>query len=141
MKRDASSTSPVYSRAIRIRILSGMAARLSIYSVDGKVVQSKATSVLVTHMSPDSIEFMSHLKLPVGPRVLLQFDLELLDWQFRLTGHTDWQRREDNLYRYRCSLTPEPSIRRAIVQALCDVLQQMNPEGTKVHFIYRMMVR
>jgi hypothetical protein len=141
MMPQPSNASPASSRAIRIRMQAGTVARLSVYSVNGIVVQSKEAVVLIHRMSTDSIEFMSHLQFPVGPKVLLQFDIAFLDWQFRLIGRTDWQRREDNQYLYRCTLTPEPAIRQALVQALGDMMQRMNPEGAKVHFMYRMLAK
>jgi|GEM_PF-1137716 len=141
MKPNANRTIRTNSRAIRIRMQAGTVARLSIFSVDGVVVQSKEAALLVTRMSTDSVEFLSCLQLPVGPGVLLQFDIAFLDWQFRLIGHADWQRQEDNQYLYRCTLSPEPAIREALVQALGDMMQRTNPEGAKVHLMYRLLAR
>ncbi|WP_110046990.1 hypothetical protein [Paenibacillus cellulosilyticus] len=126
-------------RSIRIRLESGTVAHVSICSIDGRSVQTRAAKVLVNYLSTDSIEFMTYLKLPADSKLELHFDLRFNEWHFSLVGHLDSRlgTRDGNLYVYQCALQPDTNIRKAIVRALEQVLQRMSPGATYVHALYR----
>mgnify|MGYP001176813803 CR=1 FL=1 len=126
-------------RSIRIRMEGGTVAHVSICSGDGRPVQTRAAKVLVNYLSADSIEFMTYLKLQADKRLELHFDLQFNEWHFSLIGELElhqWKR-DGNQYVYQCALQPDPHIRGAIIRALEQMLQRMNPSATFVHAIYR----
>ncbi|WP_317971416.1 hypothetical protein [Paenibacillus sp. CCS19] len=126
-------------RSIRIRMESGTIAHVSICSVDGRPVHTRAAKVFVNYLSGDSIAFMTYLKLPVGKRLELHFDLQFHEWHFSLIGQLEAQiwKRDGNQYVYECALQPDSNIRKAIVRALEQTLQRMNPTAAFVHALYR----
>jgi hypothetical protein len=126
-------------RSIRIRMESGTVAHVSICSIDGRPVRTRAAKVLVNYLSADSIEFMTYLRLQADARLELHFDLQFHEWQFSLIGHlaTMLGKRDGNLYVYQCELQPDTKIRAAIVRALEQALQRMSPGATYVHALYR----
>lgn len=126
-------------RSIRIRMESGTIAHVSICSVNGQPVQTRAAKVFVNYLSGDSIEFMTYLKLQADSRLELHFDLQFNEWHFSLVGQLEAQhgKRDGNQYIYQCALQPDPNIRTAIVRALEQLLQRMSPGATYVHAMYR----
>ncbi|GMK41150.1 hypothetical protein PCCS19_42060 [Paenibacillus sp. CCS19] len=102
-------------------------------------MHTRAAKVFVNYLSGDSIAFMTYLKLPVGKRLELHFDLQFHEWHFSLIGQLEAQiwKRDGNQYVYECALQPDSNIRKAIVRALEQTLQRMNPTAAFVHALYR----
>ncbi|AZN40013.1 PilZ domain-containing protein [Paenibacillus albus] len=122
---------------IRIRLREGAQAEVSICHIQGKGVDSAASTVLLHNMSPAGLRFQSYLRFPVSKSYLLQFSITLDEWQFCLLGHVVWRRKEDNYYVYGCSFIPDEEIRKAIMCALLAKLKAMSPRETRIHELYR----
>lgn len=130
-------TKQVSRKDVRIRLREGIQAKVSIAHVFDSSVETGHTPVLLNDMSPSGLQFAAHLRFPVSKDYSIRLLVEFAEWQFSLIGHVVWRRREENLYVYGVELLPDRRLQAAIVRALQEKLQRMNPNRDRIHRIYR----
>lgn len=85
----------------RVELFYPLRAEMTISEIKGKKADLGKTDVLIEDIGPGGIRFMSHIRLPVSPEILLHFTMVLFNQQVDVKGHTVWSRRLKNgLYVY-----------------------------------------
>ncbi|MCQ6558848.1 PilZ domain-containing protein [Paenibacillus mendelii] len=122
---------------VRIRLRDGVQAKVSIFRVFDRNVDSKDTPILLNNMSPSGLQFAANLRFPVSRDYSIRVLIAFGEWEFSIIGHVVWRRQEENLYVYGCSFLPDHRLQAAIVQALNEKLKKMSPNYDRIHAMYR----
>jgi len=78
-------------RLFRIKLFYNLHSDIKIKSVNGIIIDSSSTKVLINDIGPSGLKFISNLTLPVNPSVIFNFETLVLDETISVSGYIVWQ--------------------------------------------------
>jgi len=105
-------------------------------SVNARAVRTKPRPVLIRDISPEGLQFVTVLNLPVNQRYILGFEFNMLARRLRFQGHIIWRLGEENLYAYGLKFTINEQQRYSLIRLLNDLVVRLCPAQNKIHKLY-----
>ncbi len=107
---------------------------MTIASVNGKSATVGTTEVLVENLGPGGLRFLTHLRLPVSPGIIFDFNTVLLGEPVTLSGKIVWkQEHKSDFFLYGVQFILSPSEQAQLTKRLnklsIEVLKTPAPEG------------
>ncbi|MDX8343092.1 EAL domain-containing protein [Rossellomorea sp. YZS02] len=107
---------------------------MTIASVNGKSATVGTTEVLVENLGPGGLRFLTHLRLPVSPGIIFDFNTVLLGEPVTLSGKIVWKQEHMSdfcLYGVQFILSPseQAQLTKRLNKLSIEVLKTPAPEG------------
>ncbi|QAY68142.1 hypothetical protein [Paenibacillus protaetiae] len=128
----------VRSRAFtRLKFSYGLKAELRLADDQGILLTDASAAVIVMHMNPDGLGFLSGLRLPVHRGYLVDLRFSIGGVLLQVWGKLTSRKTADNQYEYMMDFHPPYKLRPLLVRILNQELLRQNPADYKIHSIYR----
>lgn len=76
----------------RLKLPNSLVAHMNISSIQNKEINlERDTEILIQAIGTDGMKFYSYLYLPTNHSIVYEFDINLLDEQYKLTGKVIWK--------------------------------------------------
>lgn len=109
----------------RVELEYALASEMTIVRVQGKEVNLGQAPVLILDISPGGLRFLSHLKLPSNPSILLSFSAQILGESLTINGFIVRFKKIDNeavdLYEYGVNFQINHSSQSALYKLLNEL--------------------
>jgi PilZ domain len=129
--------SPASGKAnARLRFSELPTAKMYIDYVNARAVRTKPRPVLVRDISPEGLQFVTILDLPVNQRYIVGFEFNILGERFRFQGHIIRRLAEENLYIYRLKFIMNDPMRYSLIRLLNNLVVHLCPAQNKIHKLY-----
>lgn len=121
----------------RLKFNSGLKGELRLMNHEGERLSEAYANIVVLNMNPDSLTFMSGLRLPVNREYLVDFRFNVGGVLLNVRGHVAWRSKIENHYEYGVDFYPPHKLRPLLVRILNQELLRQNPRDYKLHCLYR----
>lgn len=111
-------------------------AQLRIVEVKGRPSSSRPGRVEIGNISAKSLRFLTELRFPVGPFVVLAMDLTIVDRPLRLTGYIIYSRRKKTKNEYELVFTIDETTRAELRDQLHKLAMMYVPQYMKAEYYY-----
>ncbi|WP_052947332.1 PilZ domain-containing protein [Aneurinibacillus tyrosinisolvens] len=107
-----------------------LVSNVTIIQIKGNAIDSGSTKVLIEDVSFGGLRFISPMKLPVNPHVILEFETIILKQEVQLPGYVVWKKEGQNgLHEYGVRFTIDDSEFPGIIQLFnrLEIRMRRNP--------------
>ncbi|MBN6186821.1 PilZ domain-containing protein [Aneurinibacillus sp. BA2021] len=96
-----------------------LSSDVTIIRIKDNAVEAGKAQVLIEDISPGGLRFISDVKLPATPQVILEFETEILNNTIQLPGYIVRKLpREDELYEYGVTFTLDEAVYTELIPLL-----------------------
>lgn len=111
-------------------------AELQIVEIKGQAVKSSSTSVRIDKINGKGLSFLSELRFPVNPLIILNFQVSLLNECIDLKGTVQSIQCENNMNAYEVIFIKDEETKVKLVDMLENLARQFIPLHLRAEYYY-----